>query len=212
MFQTIRRLYFYGVSLVAGLTVLYGLAGLLSSLARLVLAWPAVAGNLLEGIVWRVAMLLVATPVWAFHWWMAERAARRDSLEWGSLWRRLYLAILLLVSAATSLSSLDSAWVRLLQQGSERPAGGYWSGGSARRPRQLAGVDGRLVLLRTPGGRALAAGLPRHARPLVRLPAVASRALDRGDRRRRAGNPNRCPGDPPEPPPAGGPAGKAAAG
>lgn len=119
---TIRRLYFYGVCLAAGLSVLGGLAGLLELLAAgLAGERSTMAGHDVFGITWRVALLVVATPIWGWHWWRAELAAAADEEERHSVWRRLYLAMVLYWAANEVVGALLSVTFQALARANGAP-------------------------------------------------------------------------------------------
>jgi len=55
-----------------------------------------------------IALTLVATPIWLFHWWLAHRAVRRFPSETRALSRKVYLFLVLAVSAALGAFGLVS--------------------------------------------------------------------------------------------------------
>lgn len=89
--RTVRRLYFYAVSLVSLDVVLWGLIGLIRS---------AITPDLLGGGPARLAqalsLILVGVPVFWIHWSVAQRNAREDMDEQASGVRALFLYATLL--------------------------------------------------------------------------------------------------------------------
>lgn len=86
--RTVRRLYFYAISIVSLEVVLWGLIGLARSFfCGRGNAVCAAAPFLAQGL----ALILVGVPVFSFHWWMAERFARRDGEERASGVRAVFL-------------------------------------------------------------------------------------------------------------------------
>jgi hypothetical protein len=55
-----------------------------------------------------LALILVGTPIWLFHWWLAYRAIRRFPSETRALSRKVYLSLVLAVSAALGIFGLVS--------------------------------------------------------------------------------------------------------
>jgi hypothetical protein len=106
--RTVRRLYFYATAFVSLEVVLWGLIGLARSFfcgrGNAVCATTAI---LAQGL----ALILVGLPVFGFHWWMAERFARRDGEERASGVRAVFLygALLgtLIPIVQSALSLLD---------------------------------------------------------------------------------------------------------
>jgi len=73
--RTIRRLYFYAVTLISLEVVVWGLIGLLRSIfsSRLV--------NTAEVLAQALALVLVGVPIFLFHWLWAQRAVAKDEEE-----------------------------------------------------------------------------------------------------------------------------------
>jgi hypothetical protein len=126
--SVVRRLYFYLISAVSLAVVGVGLVNLL----RLALSsiWEALGGEqvisqdpdyLRRQLSLYTALIVVALPIWFFHWRAAERAARgagaEPLAERGSPIRSLYLSLVLAVSfvfgliAATILLERFLSWI-----------------------------------------------------------------------------------------------------
>ena len=96
---TLRRLYYYGFSFVA----------LMFSASGGVLLVDYVADSfdrsqiLSRGesqLALALAITIVGTPIWLFHWWLAHKAVRQFPSETRALSRKVYLSLVLAVSAA----------------------------------------------------------------------------------------------------------------
>ncbi len=91
--QTIRRLYLYSVAFVSLETVLWGAIGLLRSF---------ISGETIGGDVIRLAqalsLLLVGVPVFALHWWLAQRSALKNPEERSNAVRAVFLYATLLAT------------------------------------------------------------------------------------------------------------------
>ncbi|MBI2861585.1 MAG: hypothetical protein HYX89_02070 [Chloroflexi bacterium] len=104
---TMRLIYFYGVAFIALQAVAFGASHLLSTLVEIVFgpAMPIVGGA--ESYTLQIssflALLIVATPVWAIHWWAAQRSAAQREEERQSIFRRLFLSAVLGVAAVVTL-------------------------------------------------------------------------------------------------------------
>jgi hypothetical protein len=89
--RTIRRLYFYAVTLVSLEVVLWGLIGL----ARSAFSAHVVGGGATR-LAQPLALILVGVPVFGLHWWLAQRAAHADMDEHASGVRAFFLYAALL--------------------------------------------------------------------------------------------------------------------
>jgi hypothetical protein len=85
--RTVRRLYFYAVSLVSLEVVLWGLIGLVRSMFCPANRVCGLSNILAQGL----ALTLVGVPVFGFHWWWAQRASSRDMEEHASGVRAVFL-------------------------------------------------------------------------------------------------------------------------
>jgi hypothetical protein len=102
--QAVRRLYLYAMSGITLAVISYGLVLLLRVLFDGLFPDPPFDGGESgrQQLSQAIAMLGVAVPVWAVHWWLAERSLRpgrpeRDA-ERGSGARAVYLTFVLFVS------------------------------------------------------------------------------------------------------------------
>ncbi len=89
--STVRRLYFYAVTIVSMEVVLWGLIGL----ARETFS-PDVIGSTAERLARALSLILVGVPVFVGHWWGAQRSAQNDMDERTSGVRALALYGILL--------------------------------------------------------------------------------------------------------------------
>lgn len=88
----VRRFYVYLVAFVAQVAMLFGVNDLLDIISR---AWLQSDGLLQASFVRTatarsIGLLLVATPLFLIHWWLAQRRAEESS-ERDSVWRKLFL-------------------------------------------------------------------------------------------------------------------------
>lgn len=111
--RTVRRLYFYATAFVSLEVVLWGLVGLARSFfCGRGNAVCGTAAILAQGL----ALILVGLPVFGFHWWMAERFARRDGEERASGVRAVFLYGVLLGTLIPIVQSALSLLDRLALQ------------------------------------------------------------------------------------------------
>lgn len=99
--RTIRRLYFYAVSLVSLEVVLWGLIGLLRSTIT-----PAEVGGAPARLAQALALILVGVPVFWIHWFVAQRNARSDMDEHSSGVRAFFLYATLLGALVPMVQNL----------------------------------------------------------------------------------------------------------
>lgn len=91
--KTIRRLYFYLVSIISLEVVLWGLINLLRTVFASGLTFPG-ANTLAQAL----ALILVGVPIFAVHWSWAQNVARRDPDENSATLRALFLYSVLLAT------------------------------------------------------------------------------------------------------------------
>lgn len=107
--RTIRRLYFYMVSLISAEVALWGLVNLLRTTVDLL---PGKGGaNLLSS---GLSLVLVGLPIALLHWSVAQREALRDEEERATRIRALFFYALraaLLVPVVQSLLAILSRWI-----------------------------------------------------------------------------------------------------
>jgi hypothetical protein len=125
--RTVRRLYFYAVAIISLEVVLWGLIGLVRVI------FSSTVSNTVESLAQGLALILVGVPVFALHWWAAQRSARGDEEEHASAIRAafLYGALLgLLIPVVQNLLALvDRALVSAFGFSSSRAvlgAGQNW--------------------------------------------------------------------------------------
>jgi len=109
---TVRRLYFYLVSLVALIVAANGLV----QIERYVLEGLFDGDVLLpsrSGLAIGIALTVVGLPVWGFHWRLVQRYVKEQSVETRSLVRKFYIHAVLGVSTGFLLPSAVVAlqWV-----------------------------------------------------------------------------------------------------
>ena len=73
--KSIRRLYFYLVTLISIEIVLWGLVSLLRSIVDQTISGGA------DALAQALALILVGVPIFLIHWLWAQRAAARDEEE-----------------------------------------------------------------------------------------------------------------------------------
>ena len=109
---TVRRLYFYAVSFVALMVAANGLV----QIERYVLE-GIFGGDVLSpsrsGLAIGISLALVGLPIWGFHWRLVLRYVRELPVEARSIVRKLYLYVVLGVSAGLFIHASVSAlqWV-----------------------------------------------------------------------------------------------------
>jgi hypothetical protein len=99
--------YLYLASLISLIAMTIGLAEVLATLAGDVLVDrpELVAGpdELRRRLVPRIAVVIVATPLWALHWTIIQRRAREDAAEQRAFVRTLYLYLVLAAAAMAAV-------------------------------------------------------------------------------------------------------------
>lgn len=103
--QTIRRIYFYAIALISLETIVWGLIGLLRSIAS-----PQLVGGSVERLAAPLAFVLVGLPVFALHWRWIQRSAASSSEE-AAAWVRT--AFFYLALAVTFVPIVQNAWAFL---------------------------------------------------------------------------------------------------
>jgi len=114
--RTIRRLYFYAVTLVSLEVVLWGLIGL----ARSAFSTHIVGGGATR-LAQALALILVGVPVFGLHWWAAQRGARADMDEHASGVRAFFLYAVLLATLIPIAQNFLPFLNRLLLQAFRLP-------------------------------------------------------------------------------------------
>ncbi|GAB4533198.1 MAG: hypothetical protein Fur0018_22340 [Anaerolineales bacterium] len=124
--KTIRRLYFYLVTLISLEVVLWGVIELLRSL----FSGPPVGAA--DALARALSLVLVGVPVFLFHWLWVQRAAAADPEEKSALLRAVFffaaLGALLFPVAQNALAWLNRALLQALDADTARAVvGGYQS-------------------------------------------------------------------------------------
>ena len=121
---TVRKLYFYAVSFVALMVAANGLV----QIERYVLE-GIFGGDVLSpsrsGLAIGISLALVGFPIWGFHWRLVLRYVRELPVETRSIVRKLYLYVVLGVSAGLLIQASVSALQWVL--GSKDFAGYPWA-------------------------------------------------------------------------------------
>lgn len=130
---TVRRLYIYGLSL-AGLVTAASGATLLVSAILNALFGPKVISRENTALALGLALTIVGTPVWLLFWSVAQRSVRQNAVETRAVSRKVYLYLVLGVSAivASVAATLFLQWLFGLDEFSGTPValmlvwGGVW--------------------------------------------------------------------------------------
>jgi len=104
---TLRRLYYYGLSFVALMLSASGGVMLVDYVADS-FGGPELLSRGATQLAMAIALTVVATPIWLIHWYLAQRAIRRFPSETRAVGRKIYLTLVLGVSAAVGASGLVS--------------------------------------------------------------------------------------------------------
>lgn len=104
---TLRRLYYYGLSFVALMVSASGAVMLVDYVADS-FGGPELLSRGATQLAMAIALTVVATPIWLFHWYLARRAIRRFPAEIRTVSRKIYLTLVLGISAAVGASGLIS--------------------------------------------------------------------------------------------------------
>ena len=109
--KSIRRLYFYLVAFISIEVVLWGLVGLLRSIAE-----DTISGGA-DALAQALALILVGVPIFLIHWLWAQRAAAYDEEEKTATLRAVFLYAILLATLIPVVQNLLSFIDRALVQG-----------------------------------------------------------------------------------------------
>jgi hypothetical protein len=133
--STVRRLYFYGLSLISALVVVWGIIGLL----RTIFSSGLIGGSSL--LATGLSLVLVGVPIFFLHWRAAQKDALSDPVERASRIRAMFLYVALgsfLGPVVFSvLALLDRGLVQLFGQ----PSTSAWFGS------QQSPIDNILAIL-----------------------------------------------------------------
>ena len=109
--KSIRRLYFYLVAFISIEVVLWGLVGLLRSIAE-----DTITGGA-DALAQALALILVGVPIFLIHWMWAQRASARDDEEKTATLRAVFFYAILLATLIPVVQNLLSFIDRALIQG-----------------------------------------------------------------------------------------------
>jgi hypothetical protein len=109
--KSIRRLYFYLVAFISIEVVLWGLVGLLRSIAE-----DTISGGA-DALAQALALILVGVPIFLIHWLWAQRASGRDDEEKTATIRAVFFYAILLATLIPVVQNLLSFIDRALVQG-----------------------------------------------------------------------------------------------
>lgn len=102
---TVRRVYFYGVAFVSILIAANGIVFAARYVLDELFGPPALlrdASQLALGL----ALAVIWTPAWAWHWYRVQRYASEEPAEYRAILRQLYVYALLAVAAALAVQGL----------------------------------------------------------------------------------------------------------
>lgn len=114
---TLKRVYYYGLSFVALGVAAPGLIILLDFLLDNLFGPPALYGGQTQ-LALGLALTLVGTPLWFLHWWLALRAVQQLPAEASAVSRKIYLYLVLGITAALIAAGLVMLLRWLLGAGS----------------------------------------------------------------------------------------------
>ena len=109
--KSIRRLYFYLVAFISIEVVLWGLVGLLRSIAE-----DTISGSA-DALAQALALILVGVPIFLIHWLWVQRASARDDEEKTATLRAVFFYAILLATLIPVVQNLLSFIDRALIQG-----------------------------------------------------------------------------------------------
>ncbi|MCY4655137.1 MAG: DUF5671 domain-containing protein, partial [Dehalococcoidia bacterium] len=94
---TLKRLYFYGISFAALMTLIAGISLAVQSLLNVLFDGQAFSLSS-STLAWGLSLFIVALPIWAFHWRFILKNIAAMPLESRSIVRKLYIYLTLGVS------------------------------------------------------------------------------------------------------------------
>src|SRR5688572_13383259 len=119
--KSIRRLYFYLVAFISIEVVLWGLVGLLRSIAN-----DTISGGA-DALAQALALILVGVPIFLIHWLWVQRASARDDEEKTATLRAVFFYAILLATLIPVVQNLLSFIDRALVQGAGLEVGRAFS-------------------------------------------------------------------------------------
>lgn len=129
---TIRRLYFYGVSLAALMMAANGISLVVDDMLAAAFGDDVLVGSV-EKLALGLALTLVGIPLWGIHWWFVRKYLEKFPVERLSVVRKIYVYVILGTSATIAAFSAIGVLHWLL--GTER-----FDGGSLARLVVFAGL------------------------------------------------------------------------
>lgn len=121
--STVRRLYFYGLSLISALVIIWGTVSLL----RTIVERGLVSGGTL--LATGLSLVLVGTPIFYIHWRIAQQEAMREPEERASRIRAIFLYGALVAVMIPMVYALIALLSRGLTQALGQPAENAWFSG-----------------------------------------------------------------------------------
>jgi hypothetical protein len=116
--KTVRRLYFYAVAFISLEVVLWGLIGLLRSMAGHIILDNA------QTLAQAISLILVGVPIFLVHWLWTQRAAAREDEEKTATLRAVFLHLVLMSTlvpvAQNLLAFINRTLITSLQLAAER--------------------------------------------------------------------------------------------
>lgn len=91
---TLKRLYFYGISFAALMTLVAGISLAVQSLLNILFDGAAFSLSSSE-LAWGLSLLIVALPIWYFHWRFILRSVAAMPVESRSIIRKVYIYLTL---------------------------------------------------------------------------------------------------------------------
>ena len=110
--RTIRRIYFYLVSFISILTLVWGITNLLRSIAN-----RQTTGDQSTILSAGLAQILVSIPIFLLHWLIVQRDARKSEEEKNSLVRALFFYAISISTLIPVVQNFMALLNRLLLQG-----------------------------------------------------------------------------------------------
>jgi hypothetical protein len=153
--NTVRRLYFYVVTLISAEVVIWGVINLLRTLIDVV---PG--GGTVNELSTGLSMILVGTPIFLLHWVVCQRDARRDVEERDTRLRAVFLYAMLAATLIPAVQNVLALINRPLMAFVGQDTSRAWIGAQQSLPDNLAAIAINLVawfyFLRILGGEWLA--------------------------------------------------------
>lgn len=139
--KTIRRIYFYLVSLISVLTLIWGITNLLRSIVN-----PHTTGNQSSILSAGLAQILVSLPILLLHWLVVQRDAQKSEEEKNSLIRALFMYGILIGTLIPVIQNFMAFLNRLLLQTAQLNPERAVFGGFQTIPDNLIAIVVNLVL------------------------------------------------------------------